>query len=194
MTVTLLLGTLAGILQVGATIPYIISIIRGSTRPNTVSWFLWTCAVGITFFAQTSIGLSWSLCLLAGALVCNATVTILCLFGYGYKNFTKVDLLTLVFSLIAIVSWLISNDPLMGIIFGVIADCIAYAPTFFKMYHDPKSEQRMYWIILTIADMLALFSVTSFTPANIIFPIAYGLMNGVGLLILLQRSRTANFL
>lgn len=180
----LILGVFAGVVQIIATVPYLISIVRGSTRPNLISWILWTVTVSITLVAQISAGASGSIFLLIGATICNLAVVFLCIKGYGYKKFGKIDVVTLILAIVAIIGWLVSSNPLIAIIFAVAADCIAYAPTIAKMYRYPATEQAVYWGLLVIADIFALISVTAITLPNIIFPIAYGIMNGVGFFIL----------
>jgi hypothetical protein len=118
----LILGIFAGVLQIFATIPYLFSIVRGSTRPNLISWILWTVTVSITLVAQMSAGASWSVFLLVGAVVCNLAVVFLCIKGYGYKEFGKIDILTLILAVAAITGWLISSNPVVAIIFAVVAD------------------------------------------------------------------------
>lgn len=105
--------------------------------------------------------------------------------GYGYKKFGRIDVITLIFAMAAIGGWFISANPLVAMVFGVVADCIAYAPTLLKMYRDPASEQMLYWGALVLADVLAFISVTSFTISSIIFPVAYGIMNVSGCVLLL---------
>src|SRR3989344_5247088 len=133
----LILGISAGLIAIGATVPYILSIIRGETRPNVVSWSLWTIIVLVT----------------------------------------AVDKICLFLALAAIVFWWITSNPVIAILLAVIADGIAYIPTYAKTYQEPKSEPFFYWGVLVCADILAVFSSTIFNAANVLFPISYGILN-----------------
>jgi len=185
MRFQLLIGIAAGLLQVGATLPYVVSILRGRTAPNAVSWVLWTLTVAITLAAQVASGASWSLFLLGGALLCNLAIVVLCLLGYGYRAFGRVDRLTVILVVAAIAGWIVSSDPIVAMIFAIAADTIAYAPTLLKVRRLPGSEPAIYWGLLLAADILALVSVDVWTIANVSFPIAYGVMNGIGLVMIL---------
>ena len=173
----LILGISAGLIAIGATVPYILSIIRGETRPNVVSWSLWTIIVLVTAVAQISAGASWPLMLLIGSTVANLAVVFLCSIGYGYSEFKNVDKICLFLALAAIVFWWITSNPVIAILLAVIADGIAYIPTYAKTYQEPKSEPFFYWGVLVCADILAVFSSTIFNAANVLFPISYGILN-----------------
>jgi hypothetical protein len=171
-----ILGIIAGILEVAALVPYLHAVFKRKTQPNVVSWGLWTIVVAITALGLISAGASWSLFLLIGAFIANVLVTILCFFGYGYRKFGTVDKISMVLAILAIIGWQATANPLIAIVLAVGADCIAYIPTIVKVYREPRSENPSYWMILILADVLALISLTKFDLANMIFPIAYGVM------------------
>src|SRR3989344_3191928 len=95
------IGVLAGLLQIGVTVPYILSILRSTTRPNIVSWSLWTLTLLITIEAQVTAGASWPLLLLISSLFCPLIVLFLCIGGYGYKKFGTVEKSSLLLALFA---------------------------------------------------------------------------------------------
>lgn len=172
-----IVGALAGFISIGATIPYLRDIVRGDTRPNVVSWSLWTIVVLITAFAQVSAGASWSLLLLIGSSIANISVVTLCILGYGYNKFELTDKICLVLAFAALLLWWITSNPVVAIILAVAADGIAYIPTYVKVYKYPQSETHLYWIILTVADILAFVSVTKMSAANSLFPVSYAIFN-----------------
>ena len=143
----LILGIISGILGVVAAVPYIKDILHGSTRPNTVSWALWVLLLLISILAQISAGASWSLVFLIGDFLGTSAVLILCLGGYGYKEYGWIEWVCLALAIIAIVSWQLTNQPILAIVFAIIADFMAAVPTVIKAYRDPWSEHagRGYW-------------------------------------------------
>ena len=185
----ILFGALSGLIAAGMIIPYLISMVKGATRPNIVSWSLWTIVVFITGLAQVRAGASWSLLLLIGTIVANLSVIYLCIRGYGYKKFETIDQITLVCALVSIILWWITANPLAAMICALVADSIAYAPTLIKTYKHPESETLLYWGALVIADLLALISVTTAHITNILFPIVYGSLNIVVVVVLLVGQR-----
>jgi hypothetical protein len=187
------LGSIAGVGQALAVIPYVKDVLRGTTRPNIVSWSLWTLAVLITLAAQITAGASWPALILVGATVANVTVIVLALFGYGYTKFGTVEWICLFLSLAALIFWRITEQPLVAIGFAITADCIAYIPTLVKTYKDPFSETAVYWLLLVVTDLMAIASTTLFNAANLAFPIYYASINTVlfGLIIFGQRFKKA---
>src|SRR3989344_6302690 len=179
----LILGISAGLIAIGATVPYILSIVRGETRPNVVSWSLWTVIVLITALAQVSAGASWSILLLIGTLIANFSVLVLCVFGYGYRKFELADKICLALALVALLFWWVTSNPVVAIILAVTADGIAYLTTYLKVYRNPSSESYFYWAILVVADVLALLSVTTINIANALFPISYAIFNCAVLIV-----------
>jgi len=175
----LAIGGGAGLIAIVATIPYLRDVLRGKARPNTVSWTIWTAVVLITAIAQISAGASWSFFLLVGSTIANVAVLSLCIFGYGYKKFEVTDRICLSLACAALFFWWITSNPVVAILFAVAADGIAYVPTYVKIYREPKSDSYFYWATLVVADVMALVSVTTFNMANILFPISYGLFNGM---------------
>ncbi len=182
-------GVLSGLIAAGMIIPYLVSMVKETTRPNIVSWSLWTIVVFITGLAQIHAGASWSLLLLIGTIAANISVIFLCIRGYGYKKFETIDQITLVCALVSIILWWITANPLAAMICALVADSIAYAPTLIKAYKYPESETLLYWGALVIADLLALISVTNTHITNILFPIVYGSLNIVVVLVLLLGKR-----
>ncbi len=185
-------GILAGCIQFFVTIPYIFAIVRGTTRPNVVSWFLWTLTVCIAASAQISAGASWSLWLLIGSGMGCLAVLCMCAIGYGYKKFGFVEAASLFFALGALVLWWMTSSPVVAIVCTIVADGVAYIPTMVKVYREPVSEVSFYWETQSGADVLALISSTKIDAANMLFPISFALLNGmVAAIIRIQKYRRA---
>jgi len=184
----LALGTISGILAAVAIVPYIKDILHGSTRPNVVSWALWVFLLLISILAQVSAGASWSLVFLIGDFIGTSTILVLCLIGYGYSNYGWIEWVCLALAIIAIVSWQLTHQPILALVFAVIADLMASIPTVVKAVKDPWSEHPMQWIMICVASGLGIASTTIINTANLIFPIYLLFINGlIGIFSLLGR-------
>jgi hypothetical protein len=172
-------GILAGLIQLGAHIPYIVDIVARKTRPNLISWLLWTVIVTTTAAAQISVGASWSLMLLIGGDIGSITVVILSLCGYGYNVFGRTEKVALLLSISALALWYITANPIVAIIFAVLADGIAYVPTIVKVVRYPESETLLFWVALVCADILAFFSAPLFDTPTTLFAVPFAVMNGL---------------
>ena len=61
-------GYISGILFILSVVPYVRSILKGNTKPQRMTWLIWTVLVFIAFFSQLAKGATWSLLLTAGDL------------------------------------------------------------------------------------------------------------------------------
>ena len=165
------LAVLSGVLAVAAIIPYVRDIFRGTTRPNAVSWFLWTLLQGIALAAQVSAGASWSVVLLVVITINTAAVTVLALIGYGYHAYGKTDFVCFVLALIAVAAWQATKDPVVAIGFAIFADLFASVPTLVKALVDPASESLLGWWIIMFASLASVFSANIVDVPNLAFQI-----------------------
>lgn len=168
---------LAAVIQIVAIIPYIRDTLQGHTRPNVVSWSLWMVAVLTATAAQIAAGPSWSLTLLISADIITVTVVTLCLLGYGYKEFRRLDRISIALSLSALFLWYITKEPLSALILAIAADASAYAPTFAKAYREPHTETATLWLGLSVVGVLSAVASTQINVANLAFPLYYALIN-----------------
>lgn len=182
-------GIVAGVIQAVAIVPYIRDALKGKTRPNVVSWLIWTAAVLTMLFAQVAAGASWSVFLLVGATIANFAVLFICWLGYGYHKFGAIEAMCLALASAALILWYFTSNPLVAMALALSADAIAYLPTYAKAYRHPASELPLYWWVLVLANVLAIISVTVFTAANLMAPIAYVILNFLVLAVIFVGAR-----
>lgn len=186
----LILGIVAGVLSFSAIIPYTISIVRGDTRPNIVSYCIWAILLIISISAQITAGASWSILLLIGDLSGVLLVVTLCLRGFGYKKYGRIEFVCTMLAILAIVLWQITNLPLLAIECAVVADQMAGIPTIAKTYRDPWSEIPYTWLMVAGAAALSIASTTIFNLENLIFPASVFVTNfSVGMIALTRRRK-----
>lgn len=176
----LLIGILAGVIQVTAIVPYVKSILKRETQPNIVSWALWTLIQVIAIWIQLNAdqGFSWSLILLLATTFNTGLVTILCLRGYGYKSFGWVEKLCLASALVAIGLYAWTDNATLSLTFDIIADLIAAVPTLVKTWKEPHTEEVVPWVMVSIAAALGAASSTIIDVENLALPIYLALVNG----------------
>jgi hypothetical protein len=164
-------------------------MLHGETRPNVVSWILWTLIQMIIIIAQFSAGASWSVILPIAMTFNTCLVLIICLYGYGYAKYGYVDLICLVLALAAIAAWRLTNDPVLAIVLSVAADFAAAVPTFVKTYREPFTESILSWAILVVANTCGLISAIPFNLANTAFAGYVVLFDGFFLIVMIMRRR-----
>lgn len=172
-----IVGIVAGLLQIVTIGFYVKEMIRGTTRPNLVSWSLWTFATSILLVAQIAAGPSWSLVLPIATTSVEFVVVVLGFWKYGYKKFGITDGACLVFSLSALGFWYLTSNPVIAIVFAVLSDGTAYIPTFIKTYKEPHSEAAYTWFMSASVGFLSAMASSKYNVANLAFPIYYLVIN-----------------
>jgi hypothetical protein len=165
------LAALSVVLEVVSLIPYLRDIKHGTTRPNAVSFGIWTMLQAIAFAAQLEAGASWSAVMMGTLVFSTGYITYLSLTGYGYREFGRVEKTSLVIGLGAIVAWALTGAPDVAIFFALLADTSAFVPTVKKAYCDPESEHAGAWGIVAIGVLCSALSTEKYDFANLAYPL-----------------------
>jgi hypothetical protein len=170
------LGIAAGIITLLSILPYIVDILRGLTRPNLVTWWLWTLNGGILAFAQYTAGASWTLVVVVAATISTAMVAVLAV-PFGQRDYGLLDAVCLVMALTALGGWWWTKDPLAAIVLGVVAEIFAVSPTIAKTWRAPKTETPSTFWLTAFATILSMIASTKFDLANLLFPVYFIAVN-----------------
>jgi hypothetical protein len=170
------IGILSILVSLTGTGIYISSILRKKTKPHLYTWLTWTILPAIGFFAQrhgqAGPG-AW-----ASGTGAFASFIIVCLaFKYGEKHKTNSDRIALIVSLLAIIPWIVTKDPLGSVILISLIDLIAFFPTFRKSWSKPFQENLLNYTISALAMMLSLFAMHKFTLTTLLYPFAFVIGN-----------------
>lgn len=180
-------GIASGLILLLGNIPYILSIRRGDTRPNRVTWGIWT-VIGLTLLASSySSGATNTLWLLLSLVVSQSIITLYA-FKYGRGKWQKLDLLCLVGAGLSLCLWQLSGSPLVAILMNTTMDMLGAIPTISKTYHDPDSEDLVFWSMSFTSAVLNLLAIEHFSLSFIVFPIYLFILN-VTMLLLITRTK-----
>lgn len=151
---------------------YAVNTFRGKTKPNRVTWVLWTVIPFITFFAQLSkdVGITSIFSLIYGLgplLVLIASLTN----KHAYWKLATFDYICGIISILAIVLWIITGNGTTAIILSIVADFAAGLPTLRKSFYDPKSENTAAYIAGITSGGITLLTVQHWNVATFAFPL-----------------------
>jgi hypothetical protein len=157
---------------------YVVSIFRSGTKPNLISWLIWSCAPFIGFFLQLKAGAGLSS---SGVFLAGFGPLLVIIFSLFRKNaFWKVqpfDLLCGFFSIMALIIFIITSNLWIAIIFAILSDLLAYIPTFIKSWKYPETENSSTYVGGIINNALALLIIKNWTFAIYSFPVYFVLAN-----------------
>lgn len=168
----------SGILNIFACIPYIIGTLKGTTKPNRVTWFLWTLASFVAFYAQLKQGVG----LLAFTTI-SAGIGPLFVFIASFinpKSFWKITLFDMccgTISLLGLLLWYITQVGNIAIALSIFADSLAALPTVIKAYKYPQTENALAFFISGLNGLVALLAIKTWTFMYYGFPLYLFLCN-----------------
>jgi hypothetical protein len=180
-------GILAGIIIGSAQVIYLMNTIARKVRPSVLSWTGWAFLMGTSILSQIlGKGWQWSmtgvLCSTAGCLTIGLTALLTRNYSLRRKDWQYV-----VWGLLCVGIYLLSNDPWITTIFAIGADAILGVPTVLKAWRDPLSERSLAWVLGVLSSTLALLICIGHDWIYVLFPAYLLLFNGT--MALLTRMR-----
>lgn len=167
MTFSLVMGILATIVGLYATVPYVVAVLKGRTKPHQFSWLIFTIMNGIVLFSQFFEGGRESVLITLTFFVGSLLIFLLSL-KYGTRDTSRWDKLLFSFALLTIVIWAITRSNDAAIWLTLVIDVIATTMIILKLRKQPKSEDPKPWIIATVAYIFTTLSLVG-TPFGILY-------------------------
>lgn len=163
---------LAFIFNILGTASYLFAVIKGTAKPNKVTWFLWALAPLIAFAAQFIEGVG-----LASLMTFAVGFGPLLVFLASFRNkkskwkITKFDLLCGSVSVLALVLWAVTQDAMLALILSIIADLVACFPTLIKSWFHPETEDYIAYLFAGISAFITLLTLQTWTFMYYGFPL-----------------------
>lgn len=151
---------------------YVINTLKGKTKPNRVTWFLWALAPLIACGAQIQKGVGLP-----------ALMTFMVGFGplmvfiasfvnkKSYWKITNFDIFCGILSILGLLLWITLREGNVAIAMTILADLLAGIPTVIKSYKEPKTESYLVFLLASINATITLFAVKVWDFAHVGFPI-----------------------
>ncbi len=168
---------------------YIKDTLKGRTKPNRISWLLWSVAPLIAAFAAVSDGVG-----LAAVPVFVSGLSPLLVLAASFVNknsywkLEKSDYLCGLFSLLALALWGITREPTIAIVFALVSDLFATYPTLLKSWRYPETETADAFSAGLFSALTSLTAIKTWNFSSIAFP-AYLVLVNASLIICIYRKR-----
>lgn len=151
-------GILSGVIALVASIPYIIDIVKGNTKPQRMAWVIFITLSGISFFAQLAEGATNSLWFPL-VLFVQAIIIFSLTLKYGMGGFGKFDILSLILAILIMVIWVVTKSAAIAIICSVTVNTLGKILVVAKVYKKPNTEYVPTWTWSAIASVFAVLAV-----------------------------------
>ncbi len=157
--------------SLAAALFYIRSMFKGQTKPNRVTWLMWSVAPFVATAAAVSDGVAWAVIPVFMSGFCPFLIFTASFFSKkAYWKHTPFDLLCGALSAVALVLWYITSNPEVAIVFAIVSDALAAVPTLLKAWHHPQTESIWPFLIGLFAPLTSFIVASSFVFSEVSFP------------------------
>ncbi|HEU0266697.1 MAG TPA: hypothetical protein VFQ70_03645 [Candidatus Saccharimonadaceae bacterium] len=163
------LAAISGILAIIAGPSYLVGIIKGTVRPQRMTWFIFGALGVIAFIAQLDAGASWSLVFSGLDLLGSLVVFGLSLWR-GTGGSTRLDWLALTIATIGMIVSVIAREPVVAILGVILADISGMWLTLVKVWRDPDSEIALTWLLFATAGVFGVLTIRHWTWGIVLYP------------------------
>ena len=156
-------------LGIGGYLPYVASIVRGTTKPSLVSWGIWTVQ-GAALLA-TYIGLrQWEGIAVPAVTTIGPAIVMTLAWRRSRPVFSRLDIASVVGTLAAGVLWAFSGNASWSLYCLVATDVCGAVPTVAKTSKDPTSEDLTSWTVFLVGNVLIGVSISERTTNSLLYP------------------------
>lgn len=164
---------------------YLRDTLRGTTKPNRVTWLLWAVAplLAAAVQFQDGVGLRSLPTFMVGFMP-------LLIFVASFHNTSsvwrvrRVDYACGAFSVLGTVVWLVTRNGVLAISAAMTADFLAGVPTLMKSWTHPETETVHSYIGAVISMGIVLLTITSWTFEETAFPVFIAIMGTVEVVLI----------
>ena len=161
-----------------AAIAYIRSMFKGQTKPNRVTWLMWTIAPFTATFASFSTGATWAV---VPVFMSGLSPLLILMASFlnkrAYWKLSLFDYTCGVLSVVALVLWYITENPNIAIFLAIISDALAATPTLRKARRNPESEFSWPFLVGVFNPMTSFLVAQTWRFSDIAFPAYLVLIN-----------------
>lgn len=143
---------------------YLKGIVKGKTKPNLISWFIWMAApfIGVFFQLKAGAGLS-VLPIFMGGFGPLLVIIFASFIKNAYWKITTFDIMCGIFSVVALVLYVLTHNLAISITFAILADGLAAVPTLIKSWKFPETETGSIYFFGIISNIFGLLIIKEWT-------------------------------
>jgi hypothetical protein len=170
-----------------AVLPYLKDIVKGTTKPNLVSWITWTLLTGVATIAELVAGEQVA-AIFTGA-ACLETLAVV-LFGLnkGFVKYTAFDVWCQIGALTGFVLWWLFNSPAVAVMAAVTIDLIGALPTVRHSWLAPGEETWQTYALSGLGGFFALLALTTYNWTSLPYAVYIVLINVLMTLVIIGRK------
>lgn len=169
---------------------YVHDTLRGTTKPNRVSYAMFALAplIGTAAALSAHADLWVTVRTFIGGFVPLVVLIVSFINPNSYWKLTLFDFICGVFSVVALILWLVIDQPAIAVLFAALADGFATIPTIKKSWTNPETESGFSYLMYMLSTLIILPAIPVWNLQNSAFQI-YLLMANIIILFAIYRKR-----
>lgn len=175
------------LVTVGSVLPYARDILKGTTKPNIVSWITWTLLTGIATGAEIA-GHQYVTAIFTGAAVLETAIVVVLGLRHGYVKYTTFDVVCQISAIIGIILWQLFNSPAIGVVASVSIDFIGALPTIRHSWKNPGEETWPTYTLAGLGGALAIAAMSEYNWVSLPYAVYIVAINIFLSLIIINRT------
>lgn len=154
------------------TLSYLRDTLKGKTKPDKVTWFIWVLAPMVAFGAELNkgVGIQSLMTFMVGF---NPLLIFLASFINKKSQWKigKLDITCGFLSILGLMLWIVYREGNYAIILAILADTMAAIPTLIKSYKYPETENYFAFLGGAVSALLTTLTIRVWDFAHFGFPI-----------------------
>ncbi len=181
---------IAILLRLASGASYFNAIWRGKAQPSLVSWLSWSVTALIAFAVQLIQGAGPEAFVTLAIGLSPVAVCAVAIYKRAYvTTLSRTDKRCITLTVIGILLWLASKDPLTALFMSILADIFSNIPTFLKGCRAPHTEHASTYAISVVSMVITLLTITDWQLTNWLFPAYILIVNAVNVLAITTLSK-----
>ena len=144
--------------------------------------------IGVLFGDGTKQSVLLALTLLLGNLA-----VFLVSYKKGSREFGKVEKVSLVLLIFALLVWFVFKAPFLTLIISLVAHFVGGVPTISRTIARPENEQAVHWYFFFVASIVSIVASQDKSISAILFPVYFAFFDGV-IIVLANRKKLQKML
>lgn len=166
------------ILGLSSYIVGLLQMLKNEYSPSTFSRVVWVL-LAINSFAGVLMSGGGKSSVLLGAVMLIGNITIcIASFWKGTKSIGKLEYFCIALLVVSVLIWIFFNAPLVNLAVSLIAHFIGAAPTYKKVWQNPRSESIGFWSLFFLASVLSIFVSPSYSLSAVLLPVYFTFFDG----------------
>jgi hypothetical protein len=175
---------------IGSVLPYARDILKGTTKPNIVSWITWTLLTGIATAAEIAAH-EYVTAIFTGAAVIETGLVVVLGLKHGYVKYTSFDVVCQIAAVVGIILWQIFNSPVIGVVGAVLIDFVGALPTFRHSWLQPGEETWPTYALSGLGGAFAVAALTDYNWISLPYAVYIVLVNAALSFVIINRRTAA---